>query len=137
MIMEDVLDTFRHSLTKEIEGIDDPEEKLAIATILYLRVLDQQKEKALLIYQKSSSLDRPSKAKVMQLEVEVSTIFSKIIEEGISKKIFRDLDVDLMAYNIIMMAHMWILKSWHFKNRFTLDKYIELQLSFILSALSR
>ena len=137
MIMEDVLDAFRQNLTKEVEGMDDPEEKLAIATILYLRVLDQQREKALLIYQKSSSLDRPSRAKVMQLEVEVSAIFGKIIEEGVHKKIFRSVDVDLMAYNIIIMAHMWILKSWHFKNRLSLDKYIDLQLSFILAALRR
>ena len=135
MIMEDLLNTFRARLTKEIRGIDDPEEKLAIATILYFRVLDQQREKALLIYQKSSSLDKASKSRVMQLEVEVSEIFGKIIEEGIQKGIFKRLDVDLMAYNIIMMAHMWVLKRWHFKNRLTLDKYVDLQLVTILNAL--
>jgi len=137
MIMEDLLNTFQTSLTKEIRGIDDPEEKLAIATILYFRVLDQQSEKALLIYQKSSSLDKASKSRVMQLEVEVSEIFGKIIEEGIQKGIFKRLDVDLMAYNIIMMAHMWVLKRWHFKNRLTLDKYIDLQLVTILNALRK
>jgi AcrR family transcriptional regulator len=137
MIMEDLLNTFQTSLTKEIRGIDDPEEKLAIATILYFRVLDQQREKALLIYQKSSSLDKASKSRVMQLEVEVSEIFGKIIEEGIQKGIFKRLDVDLMAYNIIMMAHMWVLKRWHFKNRLTLDKYVDLQLVTILNALRK
>lgn len=137
MIMEDVLNTFRESLTKEIQGIDDPEEKLAIATILYFRVVDQQREKALLIYQKSSSLDKASKSRVMQLEVEVSKIFSQIIEEGIQKKVFKKVDVDLMAYNIIMMAHMWVLKRWHFKRRLSLDKYIDLQLIAILDALRR
>lgn len=135
MIMEDLLITFRTSLTKEIRGIDDPEEKLAIATILYLKVVDQQREKALLIYQKSSSLDKSSKSRVMQLEVEVSEIFGKIIEEGIQKGIFKKVDRNLMAYNIIMIAHMWALKRWHFKNRLTLDKYIDLQLATILNAL--
>ncbi len=137
MIMEDLLNTFRKSLTKEIKGIDDPEEKLVIATILYFRVVDQQREKALLVYQKSSSLDKTSKSKVMQLEVEVSEIFRNIIEEGIRKKIFKKVDVDLMAYNIVMMAHMWALKRWHFKNRLTLDKYIDLQLTTILGALRK
>ncbi len=137
MIMEDVLQTFQESLTKEIEGIDDPEEKLAIATILYCRVLDQQREKVLLIYQKSRSLDKGSKARVMQLEVEVSEIFCKIIDEGIQKGLFKKVDVDLMAYNILMLAHMWVLKRWHFKHRLTLDKYIDLQLVTILSALRK
>lgn len=135
MIMEDLLNLFQESLTREIEGIEDPEEKLVIATVLYFRVVDRQKEKALLIYQKSSSLDKASRARVMQLEVEVSCIFGDIIREGLRKGVFRDVDVDLMAYNIIMLAHMWVLKHWHFKNRFTLEKYIDLQLANILACI--
>ena len=137
LIMEDVLNTFRESLKKEIKGIDDPEEKLAIATILYCRVLDNQREKVLLIYQKSSSLDKASKARVMQLEVDVSEIFRQIINEGIEKEIFKKVDVDLMAYNILILSHMWVLKRWHFKKRLTLDKYIDLQLATILNALRK
>jgi AcrR family transcriptional regulator len=137
LIMEDVLNTFQESLKKEIEGIDDSEEKLAIATILYCRVLDKQREKVLLIYQKSSSLDKASKTRVMQLEVDVSEIFREIINEGIEKGLFKEVDVDLMAYNILMLAHMWVLKRWHFKKRLTLDKYIDLQLATILNALRK
>ncbi len=137
MIMEDVLYTFQDNLTKEIEGIDDPEEKLAIAIILYFRVMDGQGEKVLLMYQKSSSLEKASKSRVMQLEVQVSEIFSGIIEEGIQLGIFKAVDVDLMAYNIILMAHMWVLKGWHFKNRLTLDNYIDQQLAIILASLKQ
>lgn len=135
MIMEDVLRIFQDSLTKEIKGVEDPEEKLAIAVVLYFRVVDQQREKALLIYQKSSSLDKASRSRIMQLEVEVSEIFSKMIEEGIQKGVFKKVDVDLMAYNIILMAHMWVLKRWHFKDRLTIERYIDLQLAFILDVL--
>jgi AcrR family transcriptional regulator len=137
MIMEDVLNIFRESLTREIKGLEDPEEKLAIAMILYLRVMDNEKEKALLMYQKSSSLDKQSKARVMQLEVEISNIFAEILKEGKEKGLFRDFDVDLMAFNIIMLAHMWVLKSWHFKKRLSLDKYINLQLTNIMNSLRK
>ena len=137
MIMEDVFHIFQDSLLPQIEGVEDPEEKLAIALILYFRVIDQQREKALLIYQKSSSLDRPSKAKIMQLEVDVSRIFGDIIKEGIDLGLFQQVDVDLMAYNIIMMAHMWVLKGWHFKRRLSLDRYIDLQLATIMRALRK
>lgn len=135
MIMEDVLSIFQHSLTKQIKGIDDPLEKLGIAVVLYFRVVDKQKEKALLIYQKSNSLEKASKSRVMQLEVDVSNIFGEIIREGMGRGVFKQVDVDLMAYNIIMMAHMWILKGWHFRKRLTLDKYIDLQLRTIMDAL--
>ncbi len=135
LIMEDVLNIFRESLIKEIRGILDPVEKLAMAVILYLRVLDRQREKMLLLYQKSSSLDRNSKTRIMALEVEVSEIFSNIINEGIAQGVFKAVDVDLMAYNILMLSQMWILKHWHFKNRLTLDKYIDGQLVTIMDAL--
>jgi len=137
MIMEDVLNIFRDNLIRKISGIDDPEEKLAIAVTLYIRVVDQQREKALLIYQKSNSLDRASKARIMQLEVEVSNIFCEMIREGITQGVFRKMDVDLAAFNIIIAAHMWVLKHWHFKKRLTLDKYIDLQLSNILYSLRK
>jgi AcrR family transcriptional regulator len=137
MIMEDVLNIFRESLIRRVQSIDDPKEKLTAAIMLYFKVVDQQREKALLIYQKSSSLDRTSKSHVMQLEVEVSDIFGKIINEGIEQGVFKKVDVDLMTYNIIIMAHMYILKRWHFKNRLTLEKYTNLQLTMIMDALIR
>jgi AcrR family transcriptional regulator len=135
LIMEDVLNIFQESLIEEIKDIVDPVEKLAIAVILYLRVLDRQREKMLLLYQKSSSLDRRSKKRIMGLEVQVSEIFSTIIKEGIAQGVFKTVDVDLMAYNILMLSQMWILKHWHFKNRLTLDKYIDHQLVIIMDAL--
>ena len=137
MIMEDVLDIFKGNLVKMIEGIDDPEEKLAVAIQIYFRVVNQQREKAILIYQKSSSLDKASKSKVMQLEVEVSNIFATIISEGIEQGVFKRVDVDLIAYNILMMAHMWILKRWHFKDRLTHDRYFQLQLENIMDTLKQ
>jgi len=133
--MEDVLNIFQESLIEEIKDIVDPVEKLAIAVILYLRVLDRQREKMLLLYQKSSSLDRRSKKRIMGLEVQVSEIFLNIINEGIAQGVFKAVDVDLMAYNILMLSQMWILKHWHFKNRLTLDKYIDHQLVIIMDAL--
>ncbi|MFO7783249.1 MAG: TetR/AcrR family transcriptional regulator [Thermodesulfobacteriota bacterium] len=137
LIMEDVLNIFHESLTREIKGIHESEEKLVIAVILYFRVLDRHKEKALLIYQKSSSLDKASKARIMQLEEDVIRIFGEIIEEGIEKGVFKDVDVDLTAYNIMMMAHTWVLKNWHFRKRLSLEKYIDLQLLSILSLLRK
>jgi len=137
MIMEDVLNIFRDNLLRMIHGIDDPEEKLAIAARLYFKVVEQQREEALLIYQKSNSLDKASKTRIMQLELEVNNIFCEMIKDGIKQGVFKKVDVDLAAYNIIIAAHMWILKRWHFKKRLTLNKYIDLQLSNIFYMLRK
>jgi AcrR family transcriptional regulator len=135
MIMEDVLHTFRKSLTSQIQGMEDPAEKLAAAADLYFRLVDEERDKLLLLYQKSASLDRGAKGKIMQLEVEIAKIFGEILRDGVQKGLFRALDVDLMAYNIIMMAHTWVLKRWHFKNRLSLDQFIALQSSLLMQTL--
>ena len=137
MIMEDVLNTFRENLTRQIGGVDHPRDKLATAVVLYSKIVDREQEKILLMYQKSGSLDAAAKGAVMQLEVIVSEIFSEIIKEGIQKGFFRKTDVDLMVFNIMMMAHMWVLKRWHFRKRLTLEEFTERQLSLILDLLCR
>jgi len=135
MIMEDVHKIFQDNLMMMIKGIDDPEEQLAIAVNIYFKVIDQQREKALLIYQKSNSLDKATKSHIMQLEVDISNIFAKIIKEGIEYGIFKRVNADLMAYNIIILAHMWVLKQWHFRHRLSLERYLQLQLAIIMDAL--
>ena len=135
LIMENLLNCFKENLIKKARDIYDPEKKLATAIDIYIRILDLQRDKALVIYQASKFLEEASKIRVMQLEVDVSNIFSKIITEGIEKGVFKEIDVDLMAYNIVMMAQMWALKRWHFKDRLSLDQYIELQLEIIRNAL--
>ncbi|MBW2028893.1 MAG: TetR/AcrR family transcriptional regulator [Deltaproteobacteria bacterium] len=137
MIMEDMLRAFKEELLKEIKAGHDPVDKLSIAVRLYFRITHQSSDKVLLMYQKSGSLDGEAKSRIMQLEVELSEIFSGIVSEGIQKGLFKDVDLDLMSYDIIMMAHMWILKRWHFKNRLSLDIYTDQQLAIILDALLR
>jgi AcrR family transcriptional regulator len=135
MIMEDVLNSFRENLTRHIGELDHPRDKLATAVVLYSKIVDREQEKILLMYQKSGSLDAASKSAVMQLEVIVSEIFSEILREGIEKGFFRRTDIDLAAFNIMMMAHMWVLKRWHFRRRLTLEQFIESQLDLILALL--
>lgn len=137
LIMEDMLNLFRENIISHLQGIDDPEKRLAIAISLYFHILDKQQDKVLLMYQKSSSLDKASKTKIMKLEVELSNIFGDIIRDGIEKGIFKEVDVDLMAYNIVMLAHMWSLKRWHFRKRLTIDNYIDLQSKFIMDTLKK
>lgn len=132
MIMEDLLNSFNENLTRQIGGADQPRDKLATAVILYFKIVAREQDKILLMYQKSGSLDAAAKGDVMQLEVVVSEIFSEIIKEGIQKGLFRKTDVDLMAFNIMMMAHMWVLKRWHFRRRLTLEEFVERQLGLIL-----
>jgi AcrR family transcriptional regulator len=137
LIMEDMLNIFKENLISQLKDIEEPEKRLSIAISLYFRMLDQQQDKVLLMYQKSSSLDKASKSKIMDMEVELSRIFGNIIEDGIKKGVFRNVDVDVASYNIIILAHMWSLKRWHFRKRLSIDDYVNMQMEFIMNALKK
>ena len=78
-----------------------------------------------------------SKLTVLDQIASSDKVRRKIINEGMERGVFKKVDVDLMAYNIIIMAHMYILKRWHFKNRLSLEEYTNLQLTMIMDALIR
>ena len=85
MIMEDVLSTFQNSLLKEIQDLHDPEEKLHIAIILYMRIIEKQQDKLLLIYQKSSSWTKPQRPESCSLKWTLRTFLKGLSARGLRR----------------------------------------------------
>jgi hypothetical protein len=44
-------------------------------------------------------------------------------------------DPDLVAYNLLLLAHAWALKHWYFEQSLTFDEYVRKQTTLTLSAL--
>ncbi len=44
---------------------------------------------------------------------------------------------DLVAYNLLLLAHAWALKHWYFERTKTLESYIQNQLALNLRAILR
>ncbi len=57
------------------------------------------------------------------------------IEAGIADGMFDDVDVDIMVFDIMLLAHGWALKHWHFGPLYSLEDYIALQTRYVLSSL--
>ncbi|MDT5138080.1 MAG: hypothetical protein QOD58_2342, partial [Mycobacterium sp.] len=47
----------------------------------------------------------------------------------------RDVDVDLTVFDIMLIAHGWALKHWHFGPIYTVEEYIRLQTRHVLNSL--
>jgi hypothetical protein len=61
--------------------------------------------------------------------------FRTTISAGIVAGVFRNVDVDLTVFDIILLGHGWALKHWHFGPIYTVDEYIALQTSQMLNSL--
>ncbi|MCB2185910.1 MAG: TetR/AcrR family transcriptional regulator [Deltaproteobacteria bacterium] len=115
LIMETLQQQFAEGLAEFDETGASPRKKLVAAFRQFLKVVDQQAPKVLLVYRYSRTLDKLGLKRVMELELAIQQKFKSILEEGIGAAEFSVLDSDLAAYDLVMMGHLWALKQWHFK----------------------
>jgi hypothetical protein len=75
-------------------------------------------------YRESGTMSREHLDRVIKMEYESIELLTKIIEGGCRKGEFTTSDPGLTAYHITMLEHMWCLKRWHLRKRYTLEEYI-------------
>jgi len=135
LIMEMFTRIFKDRIRPELEALDDPKEKLRRAMEVYFSIVHEEIVKVILVYRESRTLDKEGRKKIMAAEIEHVSVFEEILQEGMEKGVFKDMDVNLAAYNIVMAGHAWALKHWHYKKRFDPAEYVRRQTDFFLKAI--
>ena len=134
-VIVQVLDAFAVKVPRAIEAAGaDPVRRLAAAFAAYCTVIDEHRHAAVLTYRESKSLDAGGRERIKRLEVETSQPLRDAVLSGVESGLLRTADPDLVAYNLLLLAHAWALKHWYFERTMTLEAYIEAQLALALSA---
>lgn len=135
-VIVDVLETFSTAVPAAISaGGDDPVERLVAAFRSYCEVIEAHRHAAVLTYRESKSLSPAGREKIKQLEVQTSEPLRQVIREGVAAGVLTTDDPDLVAYNLLLLAHAWALKHWYFEQSLTFDEYVRKQTALTLSAL--
>ena len=135
-VIVDVLDEFATRVPEAIEAAgDNPVERLAAAFRAYCEVIDDHRHAAVLTYRESKSLSDEGRARIKELEVTTSEPLRQVLREGIEAGELLDIDVELVSYNLLLLAHGWALKHWYFERTLGLDDYVTKQTAFALGAL--
>lgn len=137
LVIVDILEAYKRDLPVAMAAHDDHVEKLAAGFDAYCRVLDARRAAALLAYRESVTLDREGRELLKSLEIETTRLLAEVIEEGSRRSLFTEVDADLVAYDLVMLAHAWALKHWYYAPRISLDDYIAKQFSLVLNAIVR
>ena len=82
-----------------------------------------------------AQLDAAGCAQIKELEIATAAPLRSAVEAGIAAGVFHDAEVDLVVFDIMLLAHGWALKHWHFGPVYTLDEYIRLQTRQVLNSL--
>jgi AcrR family transcriptional regulator len=135
------VDSYAREIPPAAERESDPVARLRAAFAAYCHVVDKNKAAAVLAYRSTKSLDKRRRRLVMQRELETNALISKYVRECIAAGHIREINVDLVTYQLVMMAHSWALKAWHFSRLFALDDYIrgcfDLTLNGLLTSAGR
>lgn len=114
---------------------DDLVEQLAAGIRRYIQIVDENLDAVVLTYRESRTLDTTGRARIKDLEIASAAPLREAVEAGIADGRFNDVDVDIVVFDIMLVAHGWALKHWHFGPIYTLDEYTRLQTRYILNSL--
>lgn len=132
-VIVDVLDALATALPAALEDApEDPVRRLAAAFTAYCTVIDSHRHSTLLTYRESKSLDADRRERIKELELETAQPLMRSLADGVSDGLLVTDDPELVAYDLILMAHAWALKSWYFTKTRDLESYIASQLALAL-----
>lgn len=135
-VIQGVLDSFATLVPQAVEAAgDDPVLRLAAAFRSYCEVIDERRHAAVLTYRESKSLDEEGRARIKELEVQTSEPLRAALRVGVDAGLFTVPDVELAAYDLLLLAHAWALKHWYFERTLSLDIYVQRQLALILNGI--
>lgn len=131
-----IQDAFRDQLAPAMAAAgDDPVAQLAAGIRRYIEIVDENLDAVVLTYRESRTLDAAGRAQIKELEIVTAAPLRSAIETGIAAGLFHVVDVDLMVFDIMLLAHGWALKHWHFGPIYRLEDYIRLQTGHVLGSL--
>lgn len=132
LVLQSVLETYAREIPKAIESKSDPIERFCSAVRVYCEVVAAKPNATLLAYSETKSLSISQRTALKQMELDSNRLIVDCIDSCIAAGYFRSVNVELAAYRIVLLAHGWALKAWHFKHIVTLDAYIAEEIDLFL-----
>lgn len=131
-----ILDAFRDQLAPVTAAAgDDVVDQLTAGVRRYIEIVDENLDGVVLTYRESRTLSASGRTQIKDLEIATAAPLRAVIEAGIAQGVFRGVDVDLIVFDIMLLAHGWALKQWHFGPIYGIDQYITLQTRHLLTGL--
>jgi AcrR family transcriptional regulator len=130
-----VVDQNKQEIPTALLSSTDPVERFVRVVEAYTRVNDANRQAVLLTYRETQSLSSSYKETVKRMEIETNNLIGLAIQECTNRGFFRPVNVELVTYNVVTMAHSWATKYWRFRHITTLDAYIQANTDLLLTSL--
>ncbi|MGD0183984.1 MAG: TetR/AcrR family transcriptional regulator [Roseiarcus sp.] len=131
-----VLETYKQEIPLAVKSTAEPLEALWSTLATYCRIIDRRRSAAVLTYRSTNSLRPEQRQFIKQLEIETNELVARRIRDCVAAGLFREVDVDLVTYQLVLYAHAWALKHWRLSQLATIESYIEKGFDFFVRAMA-
>ena len=132
-VIVNVLDAFAERVPAAIEAAgQDPVRRIVAGFRCYCTVIHEYRHAAVLTYRESNTLRESGRAEIKKLEVATAEPLREAIRDAVAAGALVDTDAELLAYDLLLMAHAWALKHWYFERTLDLDGYVDRQVALML-----
>lgn len=135
LVFLSIFRTYQREIPRRLEGVTDPLQRFCTAVRAYCEAVDRNVGATVVGYRESASLRPELRKAIQKMELETNELISGPIEECIEAGYFRPVNVDLLTFRLVFLAHGWALKHWHFAKTVSLGGYIEEGLDSFLNDL--
>jgi AcrR family transcriptional regulator len=119
-----VLDSYKEEIPAALAGLTDTLERFWSALDAYCRVVDKRREETVLAYRSTKSLPEDRRHRIKKTEIDTNQLIANCLHDCIADGLMREVNVDLVTYQLVVFAHSWALKHWRLKDICSLDDYI-------------
>jgi AcrR family transcriptional regulator len=116
------LDAFSNEIYSKLDSTS-AESALVAAIKKYMEYVDAFQDVVVYWYQESRNLPKIELIHLMELVINTSEIFKKILARGCKSGVFEIDNLDVAAQSIIITCDMWCFRRWFFNRRLTLEQY--------------
>lgn len=111
--------------------------ELKSAVSAYYQLVDRMTDEFVVMYQESKSLQKDALQYVLKKELEMVAIFESILSRCVRSGELRitEKEVSITAHHIIVQGQMWAFRRWALTKDYTIEQYIQLQLSQLLEGI--
>jgi len=120
-----VLESYENEIPAALEGVEHPLERLCVALGAYCRIVDRMRDATVLTYRSTKSLRADRRTFIKEGEERTNRLLEGCLRACISGGHMRPVNDFLLVYQYVHFSHAWALKQWAFRDRYSLDDYVE------------
>jgi AcrR family transcriptional regulator len=103
---------------------------------LFFQVTDSVGESLLFFNRQIHKFSREDRQRLLASTASIVTFFEELIREGTKAGELQTSDPTLVAHNILMCGHDWVLRDWFLKQHYSLEAYSKKQIGMVLKLIA-